>query len=548
MASKIKSPGKPKTQNNEIGPNLKKNLFLVLVWILILGTAAYLRFYNINFGLPQSFHADEPELVEPAIKYTYEIRKIISNRSYEQLIPISFVYGQVPTYILTPIIMTSSKLMNTLGYAFSKETLYVIARALSALLSLVIIPLTLALFNLVNKRESANKIKAALVVVLATAYNWKLIVIGHYANADIYLTFFTLLSSIFFLQYIQSSTKKFLVLSAVFFGLSVGTKVTALIVLPIYFFLLFKNKRIFAIAIFTLLTFGAFIFSNPFSWALAQDFAFRVLTLATKENGLVFDSANLSYTKYLVALAQQASPIVLAAAVLATAQTSLKLFRKKENDTDRATKDAHIYLILYAMFYIVFYSISNRLVDRWLLPVLPIVFVYAGVFIEKLNGKLGNIIFALFVLLLIYSYGEKAFLLTKQYQRQTPKSEAYIWAQSNISGPPTKLVVTEEGLDPMNKLPSTTVLTFNVYESENAYLEFPPNPSLYNYVILSSRPMSYFKNPIISEKYPTYVAAWYSFESTIQNKENFELIRSFSLPKPDLINVSDVHVYKNLNK
>ena len=55
------------------------------------------RLYHIEFGLPHSFHADEPEIAEFAIKYTYEIRGIIENGDYYKLIPLNFVL--VPPYV-----------------------------------------------------------------------------------------------------------------------------------------------------------------------------------------------------------------------------------------------------------------------------------------------------------------------------------------------------------------------------------------------------------------------------------------------------------------
>ena len=56
----------------------KKNILFAL---LITFIAVYLRLHHINFGLPHSFHADEPEIAELAIKYTYEIRDIVKNNN-----------------------------------------------------------------------------------------------------------------------------------------------------------------------------------------------------------------------------------------------------------------------------------------------------------------------------------------------------------------------------------------------------------------------------------------------------------------------------------
>ena len=86
--------------------------------IIILTIGVFFRIYYINFGLPQSFYADEPEIAEPAIKYTYEIRSIIKNNDYYKLIPVSFVYGTFPTYSYTAAVMVFSKILEILNINF----------------------------------------------------------------------------------------------------------------------------------------------------------------------------------------------------------------------------------------------------------------------------------------------------------------------------------------------------------------------------------------------------------------------------------------------
>ena len=138
-------------------------------------------------------------------------------------------------------------------------------------------------------------------------------------------------------------------------------------------------------------------------------------------------------------------------------------------------------------------------------------------------------------------------LLLLQFQQQTPKSAAYLWMQQNTLGLATKYVVTEEGLDPMNKLPLASVHQFEVYESKGAQLAYPPNPLLYDYVVLSSKPMDYYKNSIVQKRFPNYFERWNNFEKTVMDPNQFELIQEYVLPKPNLVNLSDVYIYKKLH-
>jgi hypothetical protein len=110
------------------------NLKIITGVLLILGTL--FRLHHIEFGLPQSFYADEPELAEPAIKYTYEIRDVLKNNNWYKLIPISYVYGTLPTYVYTMLVMGFSKFNGLLNLPFEKMDVYVFLRSFTALLSL----------------------------------------------------------------------------------------------------------------------------------------------------------------------------------------------------------------------------------------------------------------------------------------------------------------------------------------------------------------------------------------------------------------------------
>ena len=100
----------------------------------------------------------------------------------------------------------------------------------------------------------------------------------------------------------------------------------------------------------------------------------------------------------------------------------------------------------------------------------------------------------------------------------------------------------------MNKLrtePGTLldVRQFNVYESKNAQYDYPPDPNLYDYVILSSRPIDDYKRSEVITKYPEYTKAWQEFERMVTSSEKFSLIKTFSTTNPNLIPVSEVYIY-----
>lgn len=512
----------------------KLKSFLLISGVLLIGFS--LRLYHLNFGLPHTFYADEPEFTELAIKYTYQIRNIIRNGDYFELIPISYVYGTVPTYFLTLCLMIFSKTLNIFNIGFDKYTIFVFFRVLIVFISMGVIWVTVSLAKSTAPRQSSNQL-ATLFTLVLVAINYKLIVHAHYVNADIILTLLLGLSFYFFYRYLPKPDNLNLFLSAFFLGLAVGTKVTALISLPIFLWLVVKKRDLYGVAGFITSAILAFIITNPFSLVFFGDFSFRIYAMLTKEGGMVFDSVNYSPLKYVVGLIDMVSlPIVL----LFLYEILQRIRRKTFGDFDA-------FLVVQFIVYLAFFSIQSRRVDRWLLPMLPVVLLYAGHGLTRLYLALEKVYLKIGLIALVFAtYAVKPTLLLTQFQRWTPKAQAYIWSEENLPETATKLAYTEEGLDPLNKLGMATVVQFNVYESDGAQLFYPTDPLLYDYVILSSRPMENFKRNAVTAKYPDYSATWLDFETTINDPTKFELIKDFTLSKPNLIPLSDVFVYKRL--
>lgn len=498
---------------------------------------AWFNLYHIEFGLPHSFHADEPEIIELAIKYTFDITDILKNSELYRLIPISYVYGTVPTYLYTVLTMLYSKSHNLLGMEFSKTDIYVFLRSATAVFTLILVPTGIGLYqNLFG--HPAKRYLGGIVFAFLCALNWKLILHAHYVNADILITIFLCISYLLFLKYLDKSQDTlFTVLTGIFYGLAVGTKVTVLITLPLYLFWFIKKGHIRNMFAFLFVIFGTFIASNPFSLSFANDFVFRVLQLSVKENGLVFDSVDFGFFKYLFGLSYILTPVVLLLAILGI----YVAFKGKSN------LPKHWFLLLNVIFYILFFSMGSRRVDRWLLPIIPILLIYSAYSLEWLIYTNKRKVFVPLMAFIFAIYLYFPLLLLSQFDQHTPKSEAYLWMRDNLTPESNKLIITEEGLDPMNKLESSYVLNYAVYESENGQYRLPEDPLGYDYVVISSRPMQNFKRAEVANKFPFYSKAWVNFENTVLNPANFKMIKSYELTKPNLIEVSDVYIFAKVS-
>ena len=257
--------------------------------------------------------------------------------------------------------------------------------------------------------------------------------------------------------------------------------------------------------------------------------------MLTKEGGMVFDSIDTNPFKYLIALGYIITPLIFISSVYG-------IYLNIKNKTERPI---HVFLIGHVVFYLIFYSMQSRRVDRWLLPIIPIVVIYASYGLIKLKEILkGRLMFIALIAVVGISYMYLPLALLTEFRRYTPKGEAYLWVRDNLPTTSTKLTITEEGLDPMNKATSSTVIVYEVYGTKNAQYGYPPNPMLFDYVILSSRPMTNFKRKEVIETYPLYSKEWQNFEDTVTKSDKFSLVKSFVLPKPNLVPLSDVSIYK----
>ena len=82
------------------------------------------------------------------------------------------------------------------------------------------------------------------------------------------------------------------------------------------------------------------------------------------------------------------------------------------------------------------------------MPILPIVMVFASYGVFELIGSTRQfykkLALAVFLMLTAGYYVYFPILLLNQFQRNTPKSAAYLWVQKNVPELSWKLVYTEE--------------------------------------------------------------------------------------------------------
>lgn len=505
-----------------------KSKISILSLIFLVGL--FFRLWHVDFGLPHYFHNDEPEIVELALTPAIEFRDTFLNLNLNKLEPNSFIYGTFPSYLLIPKLFVLNQINQVANLNLTKADFYFASRIITAILSAAIILFSGYLYKKLFKNNFGFYLTTLLV-----ALNWKLIVFGHFVNTDIFLT--TLITGVllFLVRFFENNKKLPLILSGVFFGLAVGTKITALLsLLPIIYIFTVK-KKLESLIKFLLIAFLSFAVTNPFSIIHISEFLQRIIQMQSKEGGVVFSSANENPLKYIISLAFISTPFIFVTSLFGV----IKLPKDK--------KKIHIFLIANIIIYILFFSLSKRKTDRWLLPILPITLVYASYGVVKLKAILNKIQFKIILTVLGLTYVAFPILLLFQFRSYTPKSKSYLWSKQNLPNNAKKLIITETGTSAYENLENTKVYRFNVYESKGAQFEKPPSLKNIDYVVVASKPILNFKKDYVKKHYPDYSKNWRGFENKLKNTNEFELIKSFELPKPNIITLSNMYIYKNLN-
>jgi 4-amino-4-deoxy-L-arabinose transferase-like glycosyltransferase len=191
----------------------------IIVFILLVG--AFLRFYKLDWGEGYFFHPDE-----------YHITIAVNRLSFPtNLNPELYSYGSFTVYLIyfTKIIFNL------------KSSTFLIGRFYSALFSTLSI---LAIYKLSKElfKNTYFQISVAILISITPG----LIQQAHFATPESTLTFWLILTMLFWIKWLNKFEYKNLFLSAVLLGLAMATKITAIVFLPLLmvipFLSIFRKK------------------------------------------------------------------------------------------------------------------------------------------------------------------------------------------------------------------------------------------------------------------------------------------------------------------
>lgn len=505
---------------------LKKHLTIYLFLPFVFIALLLSRFFYLDFGLPYVQQADEIEMVEYSLKYAVNLNKFFEG-DLHFFKPFSFVYGSLPAYMNTILLVPFLKFTSFFELSQDRYYIYLYLRIIYAIFSI----LTCIGVYLVAKQVSKNKIIAYLSAILFSL-NFYFLWLSKYLNNDILIVLFTVYFVYFYLRFNETLKKRFLYLSMIFVGLGVATKITFLIVLiyPIFDLILKKSYKKLSISL--TIVFFVYLITNPFTFIYPNEFIGRILEMRVKENGVVIDSYNTSVFKYLSSLIDNLTALV---AVLGFVKI-LKDIKEKKFDIT-----ASIVII-----FVVFFSISNRLVDRWVLPIYPFLIINFFIVTFTLQKKyFKEVVFGITFFITIGNFIQTNIELSLD---STMKNAYLDFKDKYFENGKSIYLVTERGMNPFYEFSKKGMIydqaRLNLYVSEGGFESFPENPSKYDYIVFSSKVRNYYLNPYIVAINPDYSYKWESFFRELLKPENFELISFYGSDMRSSINQENIYIFK----
>ena len=263
--------------------------------VIILTTiAAFLHFYNLNWGAPYYFHPDERNIASAVSQLNFPI----------QMNPHFFAYGGFPIYAIYFTGVLFNLLINFATFTLSGGMYHLVRPGVEGLNAQLSSPFTVSFSQAIIVSRIFSSLFATLLIPLLYFIGKKikdektgllaaffattsvgLIQFSHFGTFEVWLTFFSVLLFLLCLNIIEKKTDNLLFGIGMTLGVLFATKIShlAILPLPILALALFhvshhKKLRTLVtsmpdILFVLLLAFAVFVFANPFVFSDYTSFA-----------------------------------------------------------------------------------------------------------------------------------------------------------------------------------------------------------------------------------------------------------------------------------
>lgn len=408
---------------------MRRKLRNILTVIIITLTGMALRLWGIKFGLPYTFHPDEQYIIERAFNF-----------SSENLNPHWFQWpGSLLMYIDFIAIFILRKAFALISAMSGSDlqvdlpTAYSIGRAVSVMFSLA----TIALVYGFAKRAYGQLSAVIATVLLATMFYP--VLDAHYASPDTAMTFFVmviLLFSLYMLERDNQEGRLMLFTLGLLAGLGAAVKYTVVLALIPYVLIALAvniKRKQYVVYLLSMVIISAglaigFVLGCPYCIldfaTFKKDIVFELAHGAGQLRHLGFESFNPIFSYLTDNIPKTIGWPVFILAMIGIAMAS---YRRLKGD---------FVLLTFIIIYFLFLQRQSVVIDRYIMPVLPLVVILIGRFVAEAFSlaKRNNIKIAVAIALgvvvgvnLLYS-ARIDMILTRPDTRQLASE----WVQANI--------------------------------------------------------------------------------------------------------------------
>ena len=497
----------------DISPRTKLWLFLLLL------TAAFFRFYNLNWDEGHFFHPDERNIANAVSQIHF----------FTQLDPHFYAYGGFLIYLYRITADILSLLFSNSLFTTDWAYINLIGRYYSALFStMTLLPLFLLGRKLFNE-------KVAFLTCIFYVFTVSSIQTAHFSITENFLTLSLVTMTYLSLLLYERKTFALTTIMGIILGISVATKTTgasfALIPFLTYGALLIQRKisltkafaHLFSIGILAIFLFALF---SPFTFLNWESF----LESMHYENGVVLGTNPVVYTlqftntpAYLFQLKNlfwQIGPVMLFS-LIGFLYFLFHMYKTK--------KITYLLFLSFPLFFFFYVGHWHTKFIRYMVPLIPFFLFFASFFLLQIYKKwklLGSLMISVSILLTVLW----AIAFFSIYTREQTRISASEWIYQHV--PPGSTIYGEhwdEGL-PI-PLESGSPLSYNIDQltiydpdSEAKRLYYAERLANADYITITTRRL-YGTLLYLPEKYPltkTY------YELLFSGKLGYQKVAEFS--------------------
>jgi len=471
--------------------------FCALCFILILIlTAGFFRFYNLNWDQGNYFHPDERNIANAVSQIHF----------FSQLNPHFFAYGGFTIYLYKATADILSFITKNTEWTSNWAYINIIGRFFSALFStLTIIPLYFLAKKISDK-------KTALLTIILYAFTVGSIQTAHYGVTESLITFtgiFICLFSIIILNKIKLLNTLIL---GIISGIAIAAKTSSFsfIIMPFLAYVLSKTsqkvgfkKMLINFVLFFIITFVIFTIFSPYTFLDWNKF----LESMKYESGVATGVLPVVYTlqfdhtiPYLFQIENFFWQMGINAifCVLGFVFILFETIQKKNKDL--------LIFSLFPLLYFLFVGSWHTKFIRYMVPIIPFLLIASSIFLIKIRSKF-KILGKLLIMIIVLTTIVWALAFFSIYTRPQTRIVASDWIYLNV---PDGVKILNEQWDDGLPIPieqfspsQYQITSLAMYDTDNlnkiSYLSY--NLSNSDYIILNSRRL-YGTLIHLTDKYP----------------------------------------------